>query len=237
VFPVPSHERLSFAKIAKYWALDFERPVTTQELVNALAKAWWKGELLASGTKRADVLRAIYHSQPDLVVFAFPETLEPSQISVAGDGTINVRPWCIPLPNSRPETWDDDNCADSFNEIAAVWDHAPHIFELTFPVVRGLKVTEPEFTKWVRLKDYQTPTFWACRNGSGDGPPSKKTSMMRAIRLAQEYYDLEKKERRHPTQSGFEKWIEAKQERGSRDVFRTAFKRVAGPLRRGPPHH
>ena len=78
MFPISATRKLSFATVANYWSREMTPCATSEELLGELAKAWWRGELIASGAGRADVLRAIYRHPPECVVFVFADDCRPS---------------------------------------------------------------------------------------------------------------------------------------------------------------
>ena len=208
-----------------------------RELLNELTTGWWRGELVATGAHRADVLRALYHVPPKGVAFVLANNPDPPQIEELPNRTVDVLWfWQITLPNLQPETWDDNTCAEAFKAVADAWGDMPHLFEIYVPVVRGLKLTEFEFSKWNKAKDRPPSTFWKNSEKAEIGKPSKSISDGRAIELVHEYFESSKKAGLQPSQSGFEQLIKDKGLKGNRDTVRGAFKRVVGrPLKRGPP--
>jgi hypothetical protein len=178
MFPIPSSQPLSFAKVADYWSREVRPPASPAELLNELIKAWWRGEFVASGAKRADVLRGIYSSRPDLVAFAFPESPDPPQMNELPNKIVEMLwLWRVPLPNPRPQTWDDDNCTEAFQVVAEAWDGEPGIFELCFPVLRALELTERELSKWIDSQGWPALIFWASdEEGKQSSLPKKSNS-------------------------------------------------------------
>jgi hypothetical protein len=223
VFPVPSNQQLSFLKIADYWSREMKPPANSDELFDLLVKAWWRGELVASGAERVDVLKAIQKCPPSCIAFESDQGIKELP-----DGSVEVR-WVVPLPETNPDSWKDSDCAKAFQSIAQIWD--TFTFELVAPVICGLELTEAEFTRWARSHRYMRGAFWASGPGD-DGPPFDKISRSKLAQLAQEYYKSATEGR---SQSGFEDWLETKNIHGPRGDVRSAYKGVAGPLQPGRP--
>jgi hypothetical protein len=226
MFPVPSNQRLSFSKIADYWSRGMNPPTNRDELFDFLVKAWWRGEFVASGAKRVDVLKAIHKVPPSWITFE-----RDQQIRELPDGIVEVRLF-VPIPKANPESWTDEDCMEAFHVMAEIWDSSD--FQLFIPIVWGLELTEAEFTRWVGSYDYSRGAFWA-RGESAEGTPvANKISRSKLAELAREYYESIPEEPQR-SQSGFEHWLEAKGIRGPRGYVRGAYKQVAGPLRAGRP--
>jgi hypothetical protein len=221
VFPVPSSQPLSFPKIADYWSREMKPPTSRDELFDFLVKAWWRGDLLASGAERVDVLKAIHNNPPSWITFE-----DDQQIRELPNGVVEVRRF-VPLPKSNPDSWTDDDCTEAFQVIAEIWDSSD--FELFVPVVWGLQLREDEYTRWVKSCTHQRGSFWT--KGKKEKGSSPKISKASVTDLAREYYDSAQS----PTQDGFVKWLKAKKVAGSRDVFRSTYKDLAGQLRAGRP--
>lgn len=145
--------------------------------------------------------------------------------------------WRVPLPNTNPDTWNDENCADSFKAVEEFWDC--DFFPYLTPVIGGLKSAEKEFTRWVGSQEYPRPIFWAHGEEGEPLSPAKKLSEKRANQLAVNYFRLEKEAGREPTQMGFERKIRDEGIVGGRDLLRGAYQRAARlhgvPVRRGRP--
>jgi hypothetical protein len=215
MFPIPTDQTLSFAKVASYWSRETTPLATFKESLDALVKAWLRGELAAKGAERVDVLRAIYRQPPDLVAFKFVGSAKPQQFKEPPDqGVEAVWLWLVPVPNSKPASWNEENCAEAFEALAVAWDSDR--FTLATPVVSGLELTQSNFDRWIKSTGRKTPVFWV-----GD------EKLERAKKLAESYFNLADQSTRVPTQSDFEKttlrggWAEG------RDVLREAFHLVA----------
>jgi hypothetical protein len=235
MFPIPSNQPLSFAKIANYWPRQISFPTTPDEALNELTRAWWRGEFIANGAERRNVLEAIYKSEPPFVAFGLPQSPDP-HISVSPNGTVEVQ-FLVPLPNSEPKTWDDDNCLVAYRAVADAWESRPDIFELLVPVVRSLELTEEEFTKWLTARKWPRPTFWDVSEGLGKSSSLPKSlSEQQAVGLAQEYSQSAKNEGQTPTLLGFERcFLKGRGVRGNREKLRAAFRKLNGPAKRGRP--
>jgi hypothetical protein len=221
VFPVPSSQTLPFPKIADYWSREMKPPTSQHELFDFLVKAWWRGDLFASGAKRVDVLKAIYNNPPSWITFE-----DGQQITELADGVVEVRQ-IIPLPRSSRDSWTDGDCNETFQIIARIWNSSD--FELFVPVVWGLHLSEIEYTRWVKSCGYQRGSFWT--REKKEKASSTKISIANAAELAGEY----RRSEQIPTQDGFLKWLTAKNITGSRSLFRLIYKDLAGPLQPGRP--
>jgi hypothetical protein len=227
VFPVPSSQPLSFPEVADYWSREMKPPASRDELFELLVKAWWRGDLVASGAQRVDVVKAIHKFPPSWVTFEANQ-----EIKELPDGIVEVRRF-VPLPKSKPDSWMDDDCTVAFQVIAEIWDSSD--FKLLVPVVWGLKLREAEYTRWVESCGYHRGTFWASAEERENSTPANRISRASLTALAREYYESLQKDGKNPTQNGFVEWLNAKDVHGSRSLVRSAYKEIAGPLRRGKP--
>jgi hypothetical protein len=221
VFPVPSSQPLSLWQIADYWSREMKPPANRDELFDSLVKAWWRGELVASGAERVDMLKAIHNNPPSWIAFEGEQ-----QISALPNGIVEVRLF-VPLPKSSPDSWTDDDCTEAFQIIAKLWDSLD--FELFVPIVWSLQLSEDEFTRWVKSRGHQRGNFWA--RGKKEKGSSAKISKATITDLVREY----RQSTPSPTQDGFLKWLRAKNIDGSRDFFRSTYKDLTGQLRPGRP--
>lgn len=98
VFPVSSNQTLSFPKIADYWSREMKPPTSSDELFNFLVKAWWRGDLLAIGVARIDVLKAIHKNPPCWITFE-----DDQQLTELPNGVVEVRR-LVPLPKGNPNS-------------------------------------------------------------------------------------------------------------------------------------
>jgi hypothetical protein len=159
--PIPAEQTLSVFEISKYWSSQIKHAASPQELRDEIGKAWWRGELIAAnGSSRLSVLRGYYLRSVHFVAFAFPNAEEPAQWESVGEGVIEfVRPLRVPLPNAKPDTWTEANCAPAFDAIARGWkeDISP-----SAPTFLDIVLTSSEFFRWVGASGYERPTFWSC---------------------------------------------------------------------------
>ena len=164
MFPISSKQPLSFAEIVSYWGREIKPAVSFDELLDLLGRAWWRGDLNGAGADRTDLLRALYQLHSDRIVFAVQGLTEPPQTRELPDGSVEVSLWRVPLPNPNPDSWNDENCANSFKAVAEFWDC--NFFPPLTPIIGGLKTAEQEFTKWISSEGYPRPSFWAFGDGS-----------------------------------------------------------------------
>jgi hypothetical protein len=240
MFPIPADEKLSLFDIADYWAKEVTPRCTPIELLILLAKAWWRGDLLAdNGPTRVKVLRALYTSFPDRIAFYVAGAAENPGVRELPDGSAEIWLWCFPLPNLSPESWTDTNCIGAFEALAAAWDS--DLNDLAAPLFgAGVKLSETEFTRWIiDHHPWPTPAFWA--SGRASSSPARKLTKSDAVQLAGEYIQSEKSEGRRPTQRGFLRWTPTKGAVGQRDVLRGAYNDLARlekiEVKPGRPRH
>jgi hypothetical protein len=156
MFPIPSARKLSLAEIADYWSREIQPSASPQELRDVLAKAWWRGELIAAnGSSRLSVLREHYLRSADFTTFAIPTSQWVS--TARGVNELVVRPLSVPVPNANPDSWTDNNCAPAFAAIAEQWKEAM----ISPTVFLNVVLTSGEFFQWIELSGYKPPTFWS----------------------------------------------------------------------------
>jgi hypothetical protein len=160
VYPIPAKIRLTLCDIANHWSGEIKPHMDTSEVLNGLAKAWWRGELTATnGPSRPKMLWALYKDYQDRIAFVVPGLQEPAIFEVLPDGGVRVlRLWTVPLPNFQPDSWDDTNCAEAFEAVAEAWRYER--FELVAISVCFIELTVAEFRSWIVDSPYPTPTFW-----------------------------------------------------------------------------
>jgi hypothetical protein len=226
MFPISAIRKLSLATVANYWSREMTPCATSEELLGELAKAWWRGELIASGAERADVLRAIYRHPPEYVVFVFANDIDSVQIIPSTNGEVEVSFLSLVLvPNSTPQSWTNENCTEASGYIAEAWDNGR--FEAFVPVIRALELDEGEFAEWLESKGWGPTTFWA--SGNEDKPHSrgKPFSKRTAYNRAKAYIRSVLDEEGVPTQAAFMNHMHAEDFVGDRDLLRTAYNEVA----------
>lgn len=233
MFPISSNQRLSLIEIADRWSQEMTPPARPLDIINALGRAWWLGDLVAaSGPSRVAVLRSLYAQYSHCIAFAPSDLPEPPIGRELPNGSLEViQLWRVPLPNSQPKSWDDANCTSSFKVVAEAWrdlsrlDVAEHVAE---PVVGGLELTEPEFTRWVVAEGYLRPSFWLSSKKENHATvPTRKLTETEAESLAEEYIELTKRGGSRPTQLGFDEWAHNKRVIGRRDILRPAYNKIA----------
>ena len=129
----------------------------------------------------------------------------------------------MPLPNARPESWDDTNCAEASEAVAEAW--SCDRFELITPSLGWIELAATEFRRWVAANGYQPPTFWAStQDKKGDARSIQRVGENKATKLAQNYIATENKAGRRPTQKGLEESVLGADLHGGREHLRQAFK-------------
>ena len=117
-----------------------------------------------------------------------------------------------------------------------MWDRKPDVFEICFPILKALELTQAEFSRWIDLQGKPVAIFWGKRGEKEEHSLLlKKLPEKCAIKLAQDYFSLTSGREQSPTQIEFEKWARSTGVVGNRDILRKVFKKMAGPLKRGPP--
>jgi len=229
MYPIPAEQNLSLLDIAKHWSREITPRVEPLEVLDGLIKAWWRGELKpANGPSRADMLRVLYKNHQDQIAFVAPGLDEPPSTKELPDGGVVVfRLWRVPLPNTKPKSWDDTNCADAFKAVAEAW--RCDRFEIVMPSVSWIELTAAEFTRWVNKNDFRSATFWASAEERKEAADSvQNLSKKRATEFTKNYIEAEKKADRRPTQSGLEKAARNAKLRGGREYLRKEFNRIQG---------
>jgi hypothetical protein len=226
IFPISSEYRLSFLDVANYWSREIRPRFAPAEVLNELAKAWWRGDLVAAGgASRVDVLTVLYRLYSDCIVFDMPDNASRPEIRELPDGSAKIVLCRVPLPNSNPDSWEDLACTKAFEAVAEFWDQDS--FPLARPIVDGLEVTEKEFTRWIEAEKKPRPIFWARGDEEELLSSTKKLSPRTADKLAGDYFRSLKEEGERPTQLGFETKIRSEGFTGSREFVRAAYKRHA----------
>jgi hypothetical protein len=239
MFPIPSEQRLTLAKIAKYWAGYITPRVDPRELLDILVKAWWQNDLIATGASRVDILRSLYLYEHDygLVRFISPEFPQGQRnVQSSWDYTGKEVPQPqVPLPNASLQTWTEENCILAFEAIARWWDGRMFLL----PKVGALETTQAEFARWVGSQGFKRPNFWASSTQREQPSSRRRIPKAKAEGLAQDYIRRAKQERRAPTQKEFVEEIHDAGWRGNRDVVRRAYKDAAKlmdvQVKQGPP--
>ena len=161
MFPIKA-EQLALTDIADYWAREIKPRATQAELLTTLAKAWFGGELKSAGRQnRLDLLRAMFKSTQDDLVFLVGDEPGPPEIRGREDGNeqVNMRPR-VKVPSSAPINWTEEKCSEAFAAIADKWDGNWNIEQVQVyaPLT---KVTHAEFHKWLGASGFEPITFWA----------------------------------------------------------------------------
>jgi hypothetical protein len=172
------------------------------------------------------MLRVLYRNYQDQIAFVVPGFEEPTSARELPDGGVEVfRPWSVPLPNTQPESWDDNNCAEAFEAVAEAWDCER--FRIVAMSIHWIEMTVAEFMKWIDETSYSTPTFWQISaEPDGVNDRTKPVTKQSALRLAQTYIDLEKTAGRRPTQMGLHKHAREQGLRGGRSLLNEVFEKI-----------
>jgi len=227
MYPIPAKQKLTLLDIADHWSREIEPPMGPSEVLDGLIKAWWRGELTAAnGPSRPEMLRALYKNYQDRIKFVPPGLDEPVSTKTLPDGDVVVfRLWSVPLPNTRPKSWDDTNCAEAFEAVAKAW--SCERFEIVTLSLGWIELTTAEFSSWIGETPCPTPTFWQSAEEIDEAKGhTKRISKKSAPKHAQTYIDITKEAGRRPTQAGLEVYIREQRLHGGRDYVRKAFKQL-----------
>jgi hypothetical protein len=174
MFPIPSDRKLSVVQVAEYWSREITHPASAQELRDIISKAWWRGELVAAnGASRLSVLRGYYLRSAKFIAFVIPDMEESPQWMPVDEEVIEfVRPLRVPLPNAKPKTWTEADCAPAFDAIAEQWKEA--VISPSAPLFLDIVFTSSEFFQWIDAIGFERPTFWSDALEKSD-PPVDRT--------------------------------------------------------------
>jgi hypothetical protein len=160
MFPIKA-EQLTLMEIADYWARETKPRATQAELLTILEKAWFGGELMSLGRPTGlDLLRAMYKSTQDDIVFLIGAIPGPPEVQDIEDGGALVDPRLrVKVPSSNPDNWTMENCSEALATIAEEWgeEKMPSII---VPLIRSIPVTRSDFATWVADQGYDMPKFW-----------------------------------------------------------------------------
>jgi hypothetical protein len=187
LFPVPE-DRLSCAKIVRYWSREVRPQASPRELLNEIVKAYWRGELQPSGAPdRLSVLKSLDQLYRGRITFALAGEPDPTQLEHLPDGgarvLLRVR---VPLPSADPGDWSKENCADAFEALAREWEAVPQVIqEDVLPAIVGGELGREQFVTWITKKGFERPRFWQEREPNGN-PASQRREAKRAVAAAVE---------------------------------------------------
>jgi len=152
---------LALFQIADDWSREIQPARSSDELLNELVTAWWRGELqAASGPTRLKVLSALFKTSRSEIPFWVDGEDAPQTSWELPDGGVEVLiiP-VLPVPSSDPEAWTDEACAVAYEALAEHWRDSS--FNLVSPLVTGgISVFEPSFTQWIAACGHTPPEFW-----------------------------------------------------------------------------
>ncbi len=160
MFPIKA-EQLALTDIADYWAREIKPRATQAELLTTLAKAWFGGELKSGGRQnRLDLLRKMFKSTQDDLVFLVGDEPGPAELQELEDGgaLVDPRPR-VKVPSSNQKNWTEEECSDGFAVIAEQWSPDWDIEECKV-FVPSVKVVHGEFYRWLETQGYAPAEFW-----------------------------------------------------------------------------
>ena len=165
MYPIPALEILDLDEIADHWSATIQPQRKQEELLLLLERSWWRGEFVSRNKiSRLGLLRALFLQKRETLPFWIDGESEPETSWVLPDGSEEFL--CIsaiPVPSGDPDTWTDAACNGAFSVIAKHWG-ATYLeipeFGLIWPLVRGVCLTERDFSIWLQSKDYRPQVFW-----------------------------------------------------------------------------
>lgn len=210
MFPIRDEE-LTLAKIADYWSREPEQLGRYKELLNKLEQAWLAGDLESNPPpSRAGLLRAMYRSGRDDLVFLAPGDVPPPECREAGDGGIVYDPRIrAQVPSPDAATWTDENCSDALRTLAGNWQERDIMADLVAPILRSVSITRSSFMSWLESHGFDKPRFWASNipapmpaepvTGVEAKSPRTKLPTKIAIAVVEEYFWVGKSRGEIPT--------------------------------------
>ena len=175
MYPISAEKRLSFLEIADHWAGELGQPNRYNRLVQDLIRGWWSGQFgLVEAERRLAMLKWLYKHHRNDISFLIPGCVEPEATQELPDGGVLVAiSYRVPLPNEDPSLWTQANCAQAFKELADSW--ALCLIPDASNNLAFLKVSEADFSSWVRAHGYSRPMFWA------EGTRPRQASMVKVL--------------------------------------------------------
>jgi hypothetical protein len=173
--PILSEQKLSVGEIAKYWSREMKPPTTRQELLDALSKAWWRGEIRGRApSTRLQLLQSMFRSVgagADLgIVFVregdgpppkgieLPDGVVDIELTELPDGILEVsKRYHIPVPSGDIADWDEQTCEQAFNALAQISSTNSYPDTAFFS---SIQLSFEEFDRWRKALGYDEPAFW-----------------------------------------------------------------------------
>jgi hypothetical protein len=163
-------DKLPIERITYCWSQEIQPPISPEELLNFLERAWWRGELKTDGplTPLA-LLKSMYTSTREghlttLVFVTKEDETTPQGIKLA-DGSLqfNVNDLMKPkprilVPSNDPETWDAATCAPAFEALAEK-PSRKYYRDRTIQFLM-MEIDYHQFVQLVAAYGLDLPNFW-----------------------------------------------------------------------------
>jgi hypothetical protein len=168
MYPISADQNLGLREIADHWAGELGQPNRDDQLLQNLIRAWWAGEFgPVEAERRLPALKLLYKYHRNDMTFLISGDVEPETTRELPDGgaVVNIS-YMVRLPNEDPSSWTQENCALALKELADRW-----VLRLIPDATDNLaliKISEAEFTGYLRARSYNRPKFWAEGKNPGD---------------------------------------------------------------------
>ena len=161
MYPISAEEQLSFLEIADHWAGELGQPNRYDQLLQNLIRGWWGGQFsLVEAERRLAMLKWLYKHHRNDISFLIPGRVEPEATRELPHGGVVVDiSYRVHLANDDPSSWTQANCVEAFKVLADKW--SLHITPEASNTLAFLKISEADFSSWVRTRGYSRPKFWA----------------------------------------------------------------------------
>ena len=161
MYPISAEKRLSLLDVADHWAGELGQPNRYDQLLQNLIRAWWGGEFgPIEAEHRLAMLKWLYKHHRNDISFLIPGQDVPDEMRELPHGGVKVDiSYRAPVPNIDPSSWTQANCAETFKILADEW--SLHLTPEASNNLAFLKVSEADFSSWVRAQGYSRPNFWA----------------------------------------------------------------------------
>ena len=168
MYPISAEKRLSLLGVADHWAGEIGQPSRYHQVLQNLIRASWGGEFgPIEAERRVPALKWLYQHHRNDISFLIPGQDVPDEMRKLRHGGVKVDiSYRVPVPNTDPSSWTQANCAQAFKVLANEW--SLHLIPEASNNLAFLKVSEADFSSWVRAQGYSRPKFWAQGKNPGD---------------------------------------------------------------------
>lgn len=113
MFPI-GETTLSFEEISNYWSREITPPASSNELLDLLVSAWWRGEIRGNSRfTRLERLKRMFERMQDIdraaIVFLVGQDTNQSSTQELPHGSlrVDIRP-LLRVPSRDVSVWDED---------------------------------------------------------------------------------------------------------------------------------